>query len=391
VLTSSAVVLDFQHFAYHNPPVTNSQGKPIFIPGLKLAEDFFHDGVEPILRTHFPNLRYTAALIGSGSEVLEFDTEMSTDHHWGPRVMIFLSSDDFGAKKDSIKAILGEKLPPTYRGYSTNFSAPNPRDHGTQMMRPSVQRPINHRVEIHTLRSYFSNYMNIDINEVLQPFDWLTLPQQKLRSIVSGKVFHDDLDLEKIRARFAWYPHDIWLYIMASGWARIGQEEHLMGRAGLVGDEIGSALIGARLVRDIIRLACLMEKDYPPYAKWYGTAFSKLKSAARLMPILTDALHSSSWRDREPHLCSAYHILAEMHNDLKITEPLSTETIQFFTRPFGIIGGERFTRAIIENINDPEIKSLTERLPIGSVDTLSDNTDLLEDPSVRLMLRSLYG
>ena len=58
-----------------------------------------------------------------------------------------------------------------------------------------------------------------------------------------------------------------------------------MGRAGFVNDEIGSALIGSRLVRDIMRLTFLMEREYPPYAKWFGTAFSCLKSGGSLAPV----------------------------------------------------------------------------------------------------------
>ena len=70
---------------------------------------------------------------------------------------------------------------------------------------------------------------------------------------------------EVLGDRFKYYPRDVWLYLMASGWNRIGQEEHLMGRAGLAGDEIGSALIGSRLVRDLMRLCFLMEQQYAPY------------------------------------------------------------------------------------------------------------------------------
>jgi hypothetical protein len=73
-----------------------------------------------------------------------------------------------------------------------------------------------------------------------------------------------------MRERLAYYPRDVWLYLLAAGWARIGQEEHLMGRAGTVGDEVGSALIGARLVRDIMRLAFIMERTYAPCAKWFA-------------------------------------------------------------------------------------------------------------------------
>jgi hypothetical protein len=35
-----------------------------------------------------------------------------------------------------------------------------------------------------------------------------------------------------------------------------------MGRAGYVGDELGAALIGSRLVRDMMRLCFLMERQY---------------------------------------------------------------------------------------------------------------------------------
>ena len=368
--------------------MSDKQKQSQFVPGLKLAEGFFHEEVEPILKSRYPDLRYSAALIGSGSEVLEFDTEMSADHHWGPRVMLFLRPGDFKAKSDVIRTALGNELPPTYLGYSTNFSKPG--DNGVQLMQPVDGGPVNHRVATYTLDSFFLNYMNIHIKKMLEPTDWLTLPQQKLRSITAGRVFHDELGLEEIRARFSWYPHDVWLYILASGWARIGQEEHLMGRAGFVNDEIGSALIGSRLVRDIMRLAFLMEKEYPPYPKWFGTAFSKLKSAKNLNPILTNVLHSASWQERESHLCQAYGILAKLHNDLKITEPVPPEAYQFFSRPFRIIGGEKLANAIIARIADPEVVPLTKLSLFGNIDTVSDNTDLLEDPSIRTKLKAIY-
>lgn len=90
--------------------MNSEQKQPSFVPGLILAEGFFHEEVEPILRSHYPDLRYSAALIGIGSEVLEFDTEMSTDHHWGPRVMLFLSPDDFKYKRDGIRCRITTRL-----------------------------------------------------------------------------------------------------------------------------------------------------------------------------------------------------------------------------------------------------------------------------------------
>jgi hypothetical protein len=64
-----------------------------FVPGLRLSERFYREAVRPVLDSEFPDLPHSAALIGTGSEVLGFDTEMSTDHDWGPRVLLFLQEE----------------------------------------------------------------------------------------------------------------------------------------------------------------------------------------------------------------------------------------------------------------------------------------------------------
>ena len=126
--------------------------------------------------------------------------------------------------------------------------------------------------------------------------------------------------------RFACYPHDVWLYLLAAGWQRLGQEEHLMGRAGLVGDEIGSELIGARLVRDVMRLCFLMERQYAPYPKWFGTAFRRLACADTLEPILQQALSARTWQERERALAETYERIAAMHNALEVDRSPARES-----------------------------------------------------------------
>ncbi len=49
-----------------------------FMPGIILSEKFFNQMVKPILQSNLPELKYSAGLIGHGSEVLGFDTKMST-------------------------------------------------------------------------------------------------------------------------------------------------------------------------------------------------------------------------------------------------------------------------------------------------------------------------
>jgi Domain of unknown function (DUF4037) len=362
-----------------------------FIPGIKLAESFYFEAVKPLLQTHVPNVKYTAALLGTGSEILGFDDEMSSDHHWGPRVMLFLEDQDVARYAAVIDETLRTNLPVKFRGYATNFTPPDPADNNTQRLCEIESGPVNHRVEMHSPRGFFLNYLDFDIDRLIEAEDWLSFPAQKLRTITAGAIYHDDLDLQALCERFNYYPRDVWLYLLASGWNRIGEEEHLMGRAGIAGDEIGSSLIAARLVRDLMQLCFLMEQQYPPYAKWFGTAFARLQCAGRLAPILTEVLQASDWKTREQKLVAAYEFVAGLHNQLKITEPLPTAVKEFFGRPFLVIHlGSRQAEAIQAEITDPVVKRIAERGLIGSIDQFSDNTDILSDPGWRAPLRKLF-
>lgn len=361
---------------------------PEFIPGLELSRLFFEQAVRPIILRTAPKLKYAATLIGSGSEVLGFDDDMSSDHHWGPRVMLFL--DDM-TERDRIDRALRESLPYEFLGYPTSFSEPDPNDNNVQQLVALDTGPVNHRVEISTIRDYLRAYLGFDIEKAIEPADWLTLPEQKLRTLAGGEVFHDEIGLQTVLDRFRYYPHDVWLYLLASGWNRIGQEEHLMGRAGLAGDEIGSALIASRLVRDIMRLCFLMERTYAPYPKWFGTAFRKLKCAEALTPHLEAVLFATTWQERERHLIPAYDSVAAMHNDLRLTELLPAKCENFFGRPFKVIeltGG--FSKAIAGRITDPAVKKISEKGMIGSLDQFTDNTDLLSNATWRDPVRRLY-
>lgn len=55
---------------------------------------------------------------------------------------------------------------------------------------------------------------------------------------------------------------------------RLAQEEAFLGRCHELNDAIGERLVAARIVRDMVRLAFMMERRYIPYSKWLGTVFS---------------------------------------------------------------------------------------------------------------------
>jgi len=363
---------------------------PDFIKGLELSRLFFREAVGPLLEAEFPGLRYAAALLGTGSEVLGFDDRVSTDHGWGPRLELFFEEEDFSEVSPRVSDALARKLPYSFRGYPTSFTEPDPTDNGVQHLMAKEAGPVRHKVEPTTARRFFLNYLAFDIDAEIEPADWLTFPEQKLRTVARGRIFHDRVGLEEVRARFAYYPRDVWLYVLASAWARVGQEEHLMGRAGIVGDEIGSALVGARLVRDLMRLCFLMERTYAPYPKWFGTAFARLACAEKLSPHLRAALAAATWREREGHLCAGYEAVAEMHNALGLTAPLPTRPRDFYGRPFRVVALHGFADALLARVRDERVRRVAARGLIGSLDQFSDSTDLVSHAGWRATLRKLY-
>jgi hypothetical protein len=313
-----------------------------FVPGLEMSRQFYERLVRPILDAGFPGLPYSAALLGRGSEVLGFDDKMSTDHDWKPRVLLFLREDDRVRHGDGINDLLRRELPPTFRGHMAAY-------------------------EIHTVRGYFLEQLDLDIEEEIEARDWLTLPEHGLRMFTAGEVYHDEVGLNAARDRLAYYPRDVWLYFLVAGWWRVHPEMQLVGRTGVVGDELGSALIGSRLVSDLMRLCFLMERQYAPYSKWFGTAFSRLPSGPDLTPTLWRVVRASTWQDREDALLAAYEKLAAMHNALQLTEPVTMQVEQMWNRPFKVPWAD-FPGLLRAEIQDPAVVSIADKWPVGPVD-----------------------
>jgi hypothetical protein len=345
---------------------------PRFIPGLALAEVFYTDAIKPILDQEFPGLRYAIGRIGSGSDVLGFDTKQSTDHDWGARIELFLSEEDYKRYRERIDEVLRRRLPAAIHGYPTNFG--DPAENKVRVMGSGVAGNINHRVEIYTVKSFFQNYLYWKPG-IPTTKDWLVFPEQKLATIKYGRIFHDTIELNRTRKTLEYYPRDVWLYLLACQWTKISQEEPFVGRCGDVGDELGSRIIAARLVNDVMRLCFLMEKQYAPYSKWFGTGFSRLKCAKRLSPLMNRVLDAKKWKTRQKNLAMLYREVASMHNALRITKPLPTKASLFYGRPYLVIHGGMFAEQILLQVKDKRIKKLK---PIGSVNQFSNSTDLLE-------------
>ena len=357
-----------------------------FVKGMVLAERLYHEGVRPVMERHFAGVAYSAARLGRGSDTLGYDTPMSMDHGWGPEVQVYLSAEDHAQFSERIVEVMRHELPREVAGVPTHYDSTS-----DEIGKPVPWKcgPIEHRVKCIDVDAFVVSYRPFNPNRGITALDWVTLPQQKLRQIRTGRVFHDGLgELGPMREKLHFYPDDIWYYLLSAGWEHLEQECPFMGRCGDVGDELGSRILAARLIHWIMDLCFLMEREYAPYSKWYGTAFAELRCAGELAPVLNAALDAQGWQEREKHLSRAYEHLARMHNGLGITEPVPTEVEPFYDRPYLVPGKCNPGGAIFEKITDEEVKELPRF--VGSVDQLTNVVCVRDWADRRAGLTNLY-
>ena len=338
-----------------------------FVGGRELSAASYVEAVAPLVG-HVP---HAAGLLGWGSDVLGFDTNRSTDHGWGPRVQVFVGAEQVDLLRDVIEA----GLPNEFRGWPTRFGWD--------------EVPVSHHVEIASLDDWLRDRLGFNPSDGVSLLDWLSTPQEILLELTAGVVFHDDLgELAAMREALAWYPDEVWLWLLACQWRRIDQEEPFVGRTAEVADDLGSRVVAARLVRDLMRLSFLFERRYAPYSKWLGTAFAKLESHADVGRALEEVLAAEDYEQREAALVSAVEALAARHNALGLTSPIDTTVRLFYGRPFRVLGSGRFVDACLARVSDPWLKSLPL---VGAVDQFADSTDVLSYPQRFRELRKVYA
>lgn len=338
-----------------------------FLPGIELNRAFYDEIVSPVL-AGWP---HAAALLGWGSEILGFDTARSTDHGWGPRLRVFVARHDV----EAVRAELAARLPDEFRGWPVRYGWD--------------EVAVDHRVEVDTLGAWLGRHLGLDATRGMATIDWLLAPQQLLLGVTRGAVYHDhDGALGTVRARLAYFPDAVWRWIVACQWQRIAQEEALVGRAAEVGDDLGARVVATRQVHELMRLWFLLARQYWPYAKWFGSAFAGLPGSAALAPVLGAVLDARGAGAREAALVLAYEQVARRHNEVGVSASVDPTVRGFHDRGFRVLMSERFVAATLAGIADERLRDLPR---VGSVDQVSDSTDVLSVGRRARLLHALYA
>jgi hypothetical protein len=341
--------------------------------GAEVARAFFSGVVEPLLGRALPGLRYAAARLGSGSDVLGLDDETSRDHDWGCRLTLLVDEDD----RDQVPLIgrmLEAELPERYGEFPVRFPV-------------TWDASVSHRVEVATVADFAAYRLGVDPTGGLSVLDWLILTGQSVLEVTAGPVFADRTRaLASVRTLLAWYPPDVERYVLAAGWQRLCQLLPMVGRTAESGDELGSRLLGGTLAGDLVGLAFALSCRWAPYDKWRGTVFRSLPVAAELGPLLDAAICAPGWRDREDALAAGCELLLGVQRERGLPAPESA-VIPFFDRPYRTVD-QGVPQRLLGDVADPEVT----RLPplVGSIEQWVDCVDVLSSPGRRAALRVAY-
>ncbi|MBO2450416.1 DUF4037 domain-containing protein [Actinomadura barringtoniae] len=329
--------------------------------GAGLSRAFHADVVAPLLK----GIRYAAARLGSGSDVLGLDDALSRDHDWGCRLTVL--TDDPDAVPEILRRLEG--LPDGYEDHPVRFPV-------------TWDDAMTHNVEVATVGAFAESRLGVDPTDGLSTADWLVLTGQSILEVTAGPVFADQTKtLAPLRGQLAWYPADLERYVVACAWQRIAEYMPMVGRTAERGDELGSRLLSARLADDIVHLAFVLCRRWPPYPKWRGTVFAQLPVS---LPVET-VMSAPTWQEREAALAEAAEELLNLQRE-RLPAP-DKATIPFFNRPYRTTTNE-IPEMLLADIEDPHIRSLPL---IGSVEQWADNVKALTDATRRASLRIMYG
>ena len=213
-----------------------------------------------------------AGLIGSGSECMGYDDDISRDHDFEPGFCVFLPGEDV---VDRRTAFLLErayaKLPREFMG-----------------LKRSLMQPVGGaRRGIFRTDEFFNEKIGSP-DGFLTLRGWLTVPQQALLEATNGEIFFDNLgEVSKIRERLKFYPSDICLKKLSGQLLIMAQSgQYNYKRCIAHGETAAAQLAVFEFVKSAVTVIFLLNGKYMPYYKWSFRALTGLEKFSELKKTL---------------------------------------------------------------------------------------------------------
>lgn len=236
--------------------------------GLELSRRYFETLVKPAFLKEFPDEypQLAFGLAGPGSECYGWDDEISMDHDWGPKILVWVPDALFSQRGSAFQELYAS-LPEECCG----FGPLNRVDKGVP------------RDGVISLTGFYETFLGMgrapgDLSE------WMRVKEENLSLCTNGSVFYDGprFFTGTREALLSYYPADLWYKKVASHCVLLSQHgQYNLERSRKRGDLLAVEYDRALFAREAVALSFLLEKKYRPYYKWQFRALRELYGKRR--------------------------------------------------------------------------------------------------------------
>ena len=248
--------------------------------GMELSRRYYEDICRPAVEKHLPAHieKMAFGLVGDGSECYGFDDEISRDHDFGPRIMIWILSSDYKEFGIELQKIVNN-LPRNFLG----FDGVNTSQYGKG------------REGVFIINEFYKKFTGLDhLPSTLN--EWRLIPEANLSLATNGEVFTDPQgDFTGYRnILLAGYPEDLRLKMMAARCMKIAQSGQYNYVRSIKRCEYVSAQMAlAEFTDSATSMIYLMNKKYKPFYKWAHRGLRSLSLLGKETCNLFETLSTS--------------------------------------------------------------------------------------------------
>ncbi|WP_434777960.1 tetratricopeptide repeat protein [Neisseria sp. Ec49-e6-T10] len=231
--------------------------------GMQLCQNYFEKLCFPVLSQAFPEQinKMAIGLVGEGSECYGFDDELSQDHDFGPRVMVWLTQEDYNQFGQKLQHILN-CLPKSF-------------DHANEIRASSWGST---QKQVFSIEEFYAKFTGLyHLPESIA--EWEAIPEHHLSVATNGKVFFDPLGqfTHYRNSLLSFYPEDVRLKKMAARCMKIAQAGQYNFARSLKREEyVAASFAGAEFMDAGISMIFLLNRRYQPFYKWMHRALKDL-------------------------------------------------------------------------------------------------------------------
>lgn len=275
--------------------------------GTAISLEFIESVLIPELKGALPDDfgRLAVAIVGTGSDVLGLDDEISRDHHWGPRANVLYLREDAGRLKRRLATFLSEKMPREFRGYEVHVNIGNL----TGVCTSAVE-------------DFFERFLQTDQLPTCD-LAWLQFCEVDLFHVTAGHIVFDGPgEFTRRRRALAYYPDNVWKKRIADWCMYVTGRDapYNLHRVSKRGDELTCMMYFSLCVKRMMELCFALNRRYAPYTKWLNRTFRTLPQfGAELAPCIDEAIAAPNWKRRVRTLIEANYVIADALSQLGLT------------------------------------------------------------------------